>query len=81
MTKADMFVIMGTHTYGTTTSGLIDTNKEMQHIVTSKKPYLLLNMNPESSLLEFKESDTNLVLNLKQEPRTWERWEMHSQTR
>jgi hypothetical protein len=32
MTKADMFVIMGTKTYGTTTSGLIDTNKEMQHI-------------------------------------------------
>jgi hypothetical protein len=76
MTKADMFVIMGTKTYGTTTSGLIDTNKEMQHIITSKKPYLLLNMNPESSLLEFKEPDANLVLNLKKEPRTWERWEV-----
>jgi hypothetical protein len=76
MTKADMFVIMGTHTYGTTTSGLIDTNKEMQHIITSKKPYLLLNMNPESSCLEFKEPDANLVLNLEKEPRTWERWEV-----
>jgi hypothetical protein len=76
MTKADMFVIMGTNTYGTTTSGLIDTNKEMQHIITSKKPYLLLNMNPESSLLEFKEPDANLVLNLKKEPWTWERWEV-----
>jgi hypothetical protein len=76
MTKADMFVIMGTKTYGTTTSGLIDTNTEMQQIITSKKPYLLLNMNPESSLLAFEEPDANLVLNLKKEPRTWERWEV-----
>jgi hypothetical protein len=76
MADADMFVIMGTKTYGKRTAGLIGTNNEMQHIITSKKPYLLLNMNPESSCLEFEVLDTNHVLNLKKEPRTWERWEV-----
>jgi hypothetical protein len=74
MDQADLFVIMGTRTYGRVTSGVIDTYKEMQLIQSSKKPYFLINMNPEDSLMEFEEPATNLVFNLTTV--AWERWEV-----
>ena len=54
MKAADLFIIMGTETYGKQTSGLIDTYKEMQYIGSSGKPYFLFNMNPQHSLMSFK---------------------------
>jgi hypothetical protein len=79
MYEADLFVIMGTETYGKGTSGLIDTKKEMEmeHIISSKKPYFLFNnMNPEESLMRFKENITNMVMNL--DTISWERWAVSS---
>ena len=43
MGRADLFVVMGTQTYGKKTSGIIDTSKEMQEINHSKKPFFLIN--------------------------------------
>jgi hypothetical protein len=74
MDQADLYVIMGTKTYGRVTSGVIDTYKEMQLIQSSKKPYFLINMNPEDSLMKFEEPATNLVFNLTTV--AWERWEV-----
>jgi hypothetical protein len=72
MEEADQFIIMGTETYGRQTSGMIDTYKEMQYIVSSKKPFFLFNMNPESSLMRFQEGAANVVFNLNTV--AWERW-------
>jgi hypothetical protein len=72
MEVADLFIIMGTETYGRQKSGIIDTYQEMQYIVSSKKPFFLFNMNPELSLMRFQEGAANLVLNLKVV--SWERW-------
>jgi tetratricopeptide (TPR) repeat protein len=72
MEAADLFIIMGTETYGRQTSGIIDTYKEMQYIVASKKPYFLFNMNTELSLMRFSEGAANLVFNLN--TIAWERW-------
>ena len=55
MAEADLFIIMGTETYGQRTNDLFDTRKEMQQIISSKKPYFVFNMNPEHSLMRFKE--------------------------
>jgi serine/threonine protein kinase len=74
MDVADIFIIMGTETYGKETSGSIDTYKEMQQIVSSNKPYFLINMNPETSLMRFQESSTNLLFPLAN--MSWERWEV-----
>jgi outer membrane protein assembly factor BamD (BamD/ComL family) len=74
MEAADLFIVMGTETYGKKTSGIIDTYQEMMYIKSSKKPYFLINMNPDSSVMEFKESATNLVFNLNTV--SWERWEV-----
>jgi hypothetical protein len=46
----------------------------MVYIKSSKKPYFLINMNPESSLVHFKEAATNLVFNLNTV--SWERWKV-----
>jgi hypothetical protein len=72
MDAADLFIIMGTETYGRQTSGIIDTYKEMQYIVSSKKPFFLFNMNPEPSLMFFQEGAANVVFNLSTV--SWERW-------
>ena len=61
MDEADLFIIMGTETYGRRTNDLFDTRKEMQQIISSKKPYFVFNMNPQHSLMSFKEGATNLV--------------------
>jgi hypothetical protein len=74
MKAADLFIIMGTETYGMKTSGMIDTYKEMQSIVSSKKPYFLFNMNPELSLMCFQEDAANMIFNLNTV--SWERWEV-----
>jgi hypothetical protein len=74
MEAADLFIIMGTETYGIETSGMIDTYKEMQSIKSSKKPYFLFNMNPESSLMRFQEGAANVIFNL--DTISWERWEV-----
>ena len=74
MEAADLFIVMGTETYGKETSGVIDTYQEMVYIKSSKKPYFLINMNPDSSLVRFKESATNLVFNLNTV--SWERWKV-----
>jgi hypothetical protein len=74
MEAADLFIVMGTETYGKETSGVIDTYQEMVYIKSSRKPYFLINMNPESSLMRFKESATNLVFNLNMV--SWERWKV-----
>jgi hypothetical protein len=49
-------------------------NKEMQLIVHSERPFFVINMNPESSLVEFEEPSTNLLLSLN--TTAWERWEV-----
>ena len=36
MDEADLFIIMGTETYGRRTNDLFDTRKEMQQIISSK---------------------------------------------
>jgi hypothetical protein len=77
MDAADLFIVMGTETYGKETSGVIDTYQEMVYIKSSKKPYFLINMNPGSSLVRFKESATNLVFNLNTV--SWERWKVGTQ--
>jgi hypothetical protein len=74
MDEAALFVVMGTETYGKQTSGSTDTYKEMQFIASSGKPYFLINMNPESSLMKFKEATTNVIFNLNSE--LWARWEL-----
>ena len=71
MDEADLFIIMGTETYGRRTKDLFDTRKEMQIIISSRKPYFVFNMNPQHSLMRFKEGATNLVLNLNAV--SWER--------
>jgi serine/threonine protein kinase len=76
MAAADLFIVMGTETYGRQTSGIIDTYKEMQYIVSSKKPYFLVNMNPDASLMHFQEGAANLIFNLSTV--SWERWEVGS---
>jgi hypothetical protein len=76
MQAADLFIIMGTETYGTQTSGIIDTYKEMQYIISSKKPYFLFNMNPKPSLMRFHVEATNVIFNLSTV--SWERWEVHA---
>lgn len=72
MEKADVYVVMGTETYGKRTSGSIDTYQEMQYIVSSRKPYFLFNMNPDDSLMRFKEAPANMIFNLNNI--SWERW-------
>jgi hypothetical protein len=72
MGAADLFIVMGTETYGRQTSGIIDTYKEMQYIISSKKPFFLFNMNPEPSLMHFQEEAANIVFNLSTV--AWERW-------
>jgi hypothetical protein len=72
MEAADLFIVMGTETYGRQTSGIIDTYKEMQYIISSKKPFFLVNMNPEPSLMRFQEGAANLVFNLNTV--SWKRW-------
>ena len=74
MERADLFVIMGTKTYGKKTSDLIDTFREMQRIKSSGKPFFLINMNPEESLMRFEQEAANLLLNL--DTTAWERWEV-----
>jgi tetratricopeptide (TPR) repeat protein len=74
MEEADLFIIMGTETYGKGTSGIIDTYQEMQYIKSSKKPFFLFNMNPELSLMRFQEGAANVVFNLN--TISWERWEV-----
>jgi hypothetical protein len=74
MDEAALFVVMGTETYGIKTSGSIDTYKEMQFIQSSGKPCFLINMNPEESLMKFKEASTNVIFNLNSE--LWARWEL-----
>ena len=74
MDAADLFIIMGTETYGRETSGVICTYQEMMYIKSSKKPFFLINMNPKSSLMKFKEPATNVVFNLNTV--AWERWEV-----
>jgi hypothetical protein len=74
MDEADLFIIMGTETYGRQTSGIIDTYAEMQKIKISGKPFFLFNMNPEKSLLQFKEATTNMVFPLA--TISWERWDV-----
>jgi hypothetical protein len=74
MTKANLFIIMGTATYGKQTSGMIDTCQEMQHIKSSRKSFFLINMNPEESLMEFQEAATNLIFNLY--TTAWVRWKV-----
>jgi hypothetical protein len=64
MEQADMFIIMGTETYGRNNHSSINTYQELQHIKASGKPYFLFNMNPEESLLKFKEENTNAVFDL-----------------
>jgi methylmalonyl-CoA mutase cobalamin-binding subunit len=59
MEAADLFIVMGTETYGKETPGVIDTYQEMVYIKSSKKPYFLINMKPDCSLGRFKESATN----------------------
>jgi hypothetical protein len=71
--EAGLFVIMGTKTYGKDVAGMVH-NKEMQFIVDSQKPFFLINMNPGTSLMEFEEPSTNLLLSLNTTP--WERWEV-----
>jgi hypothetical protein len=71
--EAGLFVIMGTKTYGKDVAGMLH-NKEMQFIVHSERPFFLINMNPESSLKEFEEPSTNLLLSLN--TTSWERWEV-----
>jgi NAD-dependent SIR2 family protein deacetylase len=73
MQEADLFIIMGTGTYGQHTNGLFDTYNEMQRIKTSGKPYFLFNMNPEESLMDFKVETTNMVINPKVVCIAWER--------
>jgi serine/threonine protein kinase len=72
MQEASLFIIMGTETYGKKTSGKIDTWKEMQDIKESGKPYFLVNMNPESSLMRFKEKLANEIFDL--DTVAWHRW-------
>ena len=74
MEAADLFIIMGTKTFGKQTSGVIDTYQEMQYIKSSKKPFFLFNMNPEPSLMRFQEGAVNVVFNLN--TISWERWEV-----
>jgi hypothetical protein len=74
MDAADLFIIMGTETYGMKTSGIIDTYQEMQYIVSSNKPYFLFNMNPELSRMRFQEGAANMIFNLNTV--SWERWEV-----
>ena len=62
--EADLFVIMGTKSYGKKTSGVIDTYQEMTEIKSSGKPFFLINMLPEESLMRFDEAATNLLLEL-----------------
>jgi predicted Ser/Thr protein kinase len=74
MRDAHMFVIMGTETYGKKTSGKIDTWKEMQDIKESGKPYFLINLNPQASMMRFKEDLANQLFDL--DTIAWERWEV-----
>jgi serine/threonine protein kinase len=74
MQEASLFIIMGTETYGKKTSGKIDTWKEMKDIKESGKPYFLINMNPESSLMRFKVKKTNKLFDL--DTIAWHRWAM-----
>ena len=72
MAEAHLFVIMGTETYGKKTSGKIDTWMEMQEIKQSGKPFFLINMNPDSSMMRFKEDLTNQLFDL--DTVAWHRW-------
>ena len=74
MAEAHLFVIMGTETYGKKTSGKIDTWKEMQDIKESSKPFFLINMNPDSSEMRFKEPKTNELFDL--DTVAWHRWKV-----
>jgi hypothetical protein len=74
MKEADLFVIMGTTTYGKQTGGVIDTCREMQLIKSDNTPFFLFNMNKEESLMHFEETATNLVFNLN--TTAWKRWEI-----
>ena len=64
MAEAHLFIIMGTETYGKKTSGQIDTWAEMQEIRRSGKPFFLINLNPDSSMMRFKEDLTNQLFDL-----------------
>jgi hypothetical protein len=46
----------------------------MQLILSSGKPFFLINMNSQSSLMTFAEPTTNLALNLN--TAAWYRWEL-----
>jgi hypothetical protein len=72
MAEADLFIIMGTETYGTRTSGKIDTWVEMHDIKESGKPSFLINMNPEKSLKRFEVKKTNELFDL--DTVAWHRW-------
>jgi hypothetical protein len=72
MEEADLFIIMGTQTYGKKTSGKIDTWVEMHDIKESGKPSFLINMNPEKSLKRFEVEQTNEIFDL--DTVAWHRW-------
>ena len=72
MAEAHLFIIMGTETYGKKTSGKIDTWAEMQEIKRSGKPFFLINMNPDSSLMRFQEAKANELFDL--DTVAWHRW-------
>ena len=72
MAEAHLFIIMGTATYGKKTSGKIDTWAEMQEIKRSGKPFFLINLNPESSLMRFQEAKANELFDL--DTVAWHRW-------
>jgi hypothetical protein len=74
MKEAELFVVMGTKTYGKKTGGVIDTSSEMRRIKSSNKPFFLFNMNPQESLMNFEEDRTNMVFDLN--TIAWERWEV-----
>ena len=74
MAEAHLFIIMGTETYGKKTSGKIDTWAEMQAIRNSGKPFFLINLNPDSSTMRFKEKLTNKLFDL--DTVAWHRWEV-----
>jgi hypothetical protein len=77
MEAADLFIVMGTETYGRQSDGVINTYQEMMYIKASNKPFVLFNMNPEDSIMRFHEGAANIVFNLSIVP--WERWAVGQQ--
>jgi hypothetical protein len=77
MNEADLFIIMGTKTYGQKTSGKIDTWVEMHDIKESGKPSFLINMNPAKSIKRFEVEKTNELFDLDTvQLLRWHRWEV-----